>query len=448
MCTYLNWPKAIKCTQCQRKRSPSPSDGTNSVVNNTVGSGISSMVNENTTFPLTIAPWTNSPSNNHHLTNDSATNTSAIVHHRSMSNSPSHGGNNANHCSMSESTGRNVANVTDNNKNLNYKNSITGGTRCKLSNSSSNYSSKHDAARNTTKSPPAMAIANPVRANSADDRSFSSAGAYINQNHNSFTIKWTCAACTYDNWPQSTKCVMCYTPRVAASAIIVDDEVAYDTKSINSHTYDQQLINCETNYGTGQVLADDGEYVDDTGIDDDIEDDFAIGTSKSTGNFSHPKVSPSNFNLNSTIKSSTLQQVPLVKNPAEGKLNLTTRSGFASNAAKAMSSNPSSISSDSRKTKSATMAKTAASNSNSNALLTAVDIVSSRIGQLNLLESPNTVDDAPLNHNNCTTATSSLDVTVDTSSSSQESNLSELPAPATASAATASINASSTSKHM
>lgn len=475
MCTYLNWPKAIKCTQCQRKRSASPSDlanGTNSV-NNTVGTGIASMVNENTTFPLTtFTPWTNSSSNNHHLTNESTTNTSAIVHHRSMSNSPSHGGNNANHCSLSESTGRigNVGNVSDNNKNLNYKNSITGGTRCKLSTTTSNYGSRNDAPRNTTKSPPAMAIAmaNPIRATSADDRSYSSAGGFLNQNHNSspapnsLSLKWSCAACTYDNWPQSTKCVMCYTPRIAASAIIVDnDEVPYETRSIDSHTHDQQFINCDNLNlnlsGSGQVLADDCEYVDDTGIDDDIEDDFAIGTSKSTGKFTRPKTeSHSNVSLNSksaatTItKNSPLQQVPVPlvsKNCAAAagrKFNLKAP-GLTSNTAKPITNNVS-ISNDS-KNKPA-MAKVVTSSSSNALLTTSVDIVSSRIGQLNLRESANVLEDAPSVHNFTSSATN-LDVTVNTSSSSttsQESISNELPTPATA--ATASINASSTSKNM
>ena len=236
MCTYLNWPKAIKCTQCQRKRSTSPSDlanGTNSVVNSP-SNELNSMVNENTTFPLTtFTPWKSSSGNSVHLTNDMASN-APIVHHRSISNSPSHGGNNANHCSISDAASRvngNTSNVSDHNKNLNYKNSSSNGTRCKLSNS------KYEATRNSTKSPPAMAIAmaNPNR--SPEDHSFTQHGArssrpaapdvFISQSYNSSTslgsnsnqpatTKWPCTVCTYENWPQSTKCVMCYTPRIAA----------------------------------------------------------------------------------------------------------------------------------------------------------------------------------------------------------------------------------------
>lgn len=413
VCTYLNWPKAIKCTQCQRKRSPSPSDlanGTNSVVNSPASNGLSSIVNENTTFPLTtFTSWKSSSGNSRHLTNETASN-APIAHHRSISNSPSHGGNNANHCALSDAAGRvhgNVSNVSDHNKNLNYKNSNSNGTRNKLSNS------RHEAVRNSTKSPPAMAIAmaNPHR--SSDDHSFAQhaarsarpavADVYINQNYNSSsslgpngnespTIKWPCAACTYENWPQSTKCVMCYTPRIAASAVIVDDDVSYNERV--SHSLNQNLIQYE-NYGSGQVLADDGEYVDDAAIDDDIEDDFAIGSSS---NYMQPT------------------------------------SGFVSRST-------SSVAIDSNKNESVLATRVTPSNS-ANTLVTTVDFVSTRIAQLNL---------QPQNEQNLlvdsTRGTgSSVDANV-TSPSNQELFSGDLPlSPSTA--ATAPINALSTSKTM
>ncbi|XP_070541181.1 ubiquitin thioesterase ZRANB1-like [Ptychodera flava] len=55
------------------------------------------------------------------------------------------------------------------------------------------------------------------------------------------TVKWTCSACTYDNWPKAKKCVLCHSPRDR-------DRTRSDDQPSTSGEYDD---NNRTNTGNG-----------------------------------------------------------------------------------------------------------------------------------------------------------------------------------------------------
>lgn len=164
-CTYLNWPKASKCTQCQRRRSASPPFGPtpghhhhhhhHHHDHNVRSPKLKSKDptgprSENHTFPL-IPSW--SPSDL-----------------RSRSARPSD----------SDNTGTDYY-YNDRNRGL----EVSQSRRTSFS---------------STRSPPPATPAPSSGASSAP---------VLPSN----VQKWSCSVCTYENWPRASKCNMCQTRR-------------------------------------------------------------------------------------------------------------------------------------------------------------------------------------------------------------------------------------------
>jgi len=171
-CTYENWPSSLKCTMCRgakpllgediyRLRDPSPQRGSSNVASGPVPQ---------------ISPTDNFISQNY------------------SQNLPSAGKWACNMCTY-----------------LNYQNA----TRCvQCGNRKSMNQSVNSLASNLHEHlAPLRLVDGPPNSGSNSQLNPSPINLHPEKLYNMHPEKWSCHACTYENWPKATKCVMCGHPK-------------------------------------------------------------------------------------------------------------------------------------------------------------------------------------------------------------------------------------------
>jgi len=170
-CTYLNWPKAIKCVQCQRRRSTSPtsSSSLDSHHTNLNHSHHNRNRNENQTYPLypSWTPGSPSPPPQPPTTREDNMTISGYFNHQQRQQDGGHPDK-----KPPPPRTLNPDQQAQMFMNFNLRRSMK------------------------TKSPPPQAS--------------SGSNSVVSD---SLIQKWSCSMCTYENWPKSVKCSMCYTHR-------------------------------------------------------------------------------------------------------------------------------------------------------------------------------------------------------------------------------------------
>ncbi len=175
MCTYLNWPRSLKCVQCQAPRKPAAAaaGGVGAAAGIQQGSGVGRRHQRNpgssTTSPRSSPPG----SLTYHQANQAMDGIRISGGSRNNSNSEAAASDwNA------EANRRNTASPANS--------AAVGGAGCSSSGIAIDSSVAVAAAAGLSTSP--------------SSNSCSGGGG-----------KWSCSVCTYDNWPRSKTCVLCGT---------------------------------------------------------------------------------------------------------------------------------------------------------------------------------------------------------------------------------------------
>ena len=179
-CTYLNWPKAMKCTQCQRRRSTSPTSEE--------GTRVKTCVKDR------------------HLTQKDD-----LIHHRKGNERPYGLIPSSNPWTTSPPPLLTRESISTNNN--------SGDTT--YSPSDSFYNDRNhlqQQGQQTTgqtqvipKSRPDQQMLMNLKAPSTREVGSATASSLPSSPLPSNTTKWTCQICTFENWPRALKCSMCYT---------------------------------------------------------------------------------------------------------------------------------------------------------------------------------------------------------------------------------------------
>ena len=182
ICTYLNWPKSIKCVQCYTPKSilTTPSNDTNFNLipqhANSASSISNAFASETTGGDCSI----NSQTNNALKPQENARLTSFPGHTCDLSNIS---------CKNNEKSPDHDGNKADSNEDMNK----SASTECLINKININVDTK------------SVKFEMPIQANNS-----------IIANSEAIK-KWSCASCTYQNWPKSQRCVMCHVQRNAST---------------------------------------------------------------------------------------------------------------------------------------------------------------------------------------------------------------------------------------
>ena len=190
VCTYLNWPKSLKCVQCQALKQQA-------TVNLTTVLNEESQLNCITTETTTTSS-SNVISNKNELNTklDNNHDKKDLIKKNNNLNATNNSLNNLNQVDKELGQELNRQQIKFN-KNVKPSTSTAKRTEtnCDLD---SNNSSSTNSLNNTN---------NEVNENNK-----------LIDNYQTTLSKWRCTACTYDNFPKSIKCIICSTPKSALNS--------------------------------------------------------------------------------------------------------------------------------------------------------------------------------------------------------------------------------------
>ncbi|XP_055380961.1 ubiquitin thioesterase trabid isoform X2 [Condylostylus longicornis] len=205
-CTYLNWPRSQRCVQCNTRRPPitsiqnSNSDETvNNIenVNLTMTSSSTLQTVSNTITTTTISKQQQNYQQENQIS-------SKICQSDELSLSPKN-------ISSTNKNGH-YTNIHEQLKNLNISENNVGSDPDLVASNNLNLASSNKYSISSQMNSPIGSITNLASSRNTSNLP-PSIGAVSNRispvETRTYTNKWACTMCTYENWPKSLKCSMC-----------------------------------------------------------------------------------------------------------------------------------------------------------------------------------------------------------------------------------------------